>query len=221
MSTRPVRIFGDPVLRSKANQVVDFDAQLRHLVRDLHETLYDQRGYGLAATQLGVLQRVFVWHQSDGTEGHLVNPVLEFPDEEEQDGPEGCLSIPGLYFDTKRRLNTVAKGSDMHGRPVQIVGTEKLARCFQHETDHLDGVLFIDRLDAETRKAAMKAIREAPWGSSPAEGSLSAAPAGASAAGGSAAGAPGLAGLAVDGAPVVKVSPHTHAGPNHQAHGGH
>jgi peptide deformylase len=216
MSTRPVRIFGDPVLRSKANEVVDFDAQLRHLVRDLHETLYDERGYGLAATQLGVLQRVFVWHQPDGTEGHLVNPVLEFPDAEEQDGPEGCLSIPGLYFDTKRRLNTVAKGSDMHGRPVQIVGTEKLARCFQHETDHLDGVLFIDRLDAETRKAAMKAIREAPWGSSPAHGPLGGAPAGASAAGGS-----GLAGLALDAVPVVKVSPHTHAGPNHQAHGGH
>jgi peptide deformylase len=216
MSTRPVRIFGDPVLRSKANEVADFDAQLHHLVRDLHETLYDQRGYGLAATQLGVLQRVFVWHEPDGTEGHLVNPVLEFPDEEEQDGPEGCLSIPGLYFDTKRRLNTVAKGSDMHGRPVQIVGTEKLARCFQHETDHLDGVLFIDRLDAETRKAAMKAIREAPWGSSPVDGSLSGAPPGASAAGGT-----GLAGRALDGTPVVKVSPHTHAGPNHQAHGGH
>jgi peptide deformylase len=163
MTTRPVRIFGDPVLRAKAGEVVDFDRQLHRLVEDLHDTLYDQQGYGLAATQLGVLQRVFVWHEREGTEGHLVNPVLEFPDDEEQDGPEGCLSIPGLYFDTKRRLNTVAKGFDMHGREVQIVGTEKLARCFQHETDHLDGVLFIDRLDKETRKAAMKAIREAEW----------------------------------------------------------
>jgi peptide deformylase len=163
MTTRPVRLFGDPVLRTKANEVVDFDRQLRHLVRDLHDTLYDQQGYGLAATQVGVLQRVFVWHQGDGTEGHLVNPVLDFPDEEEQDGPEGCLSIPGLYFDTKRRLNTVAKGFDVDGRPIQIVGTEKLARCFQHETDHLDGVLFVDRLDTASRKVAMKAIREAEW----------------------------------------------------------
>jgi peptide deformylase len=163
MTTRPVRLFGDPVLRTKANEVVDFDAQLRHLVRDLHDTLYEQQGYGLAATQVGVLQRVFVWHDYDGTEGHLVNPVLDFPDEEEQDGPEGCLSIPGLYFDTKRRLNTVARGVDMDGRAVQIVGTDKLSRCFQHETDHLDGVLFVDRLDTVARKAAMKAIREAEW----------------------------------------------------------
>jgi peptide deformylase len=163
MTTRPVRLFGDPVLRAKAPEVVDFDAQLRHLVKDLHDTLYDEQGYGLAATQLGVLQRVFVWHEPDGTEGHLVNPVLEFPDEEEQDGPEGCLSIPGLYFDTRRRLNTVAKGFDMHGQALQVVGTEKLARCLQHETDHLDGVLFIDRLDAEARKAAMREIREAEW----------------------------------------------------------
>lgn len=163
MTTRAVRLFGDPVLRQKANEVTDFDRQLRHLVDDLHDTLYDQQGYGLAATQLGVLQRVFAWHDSDGAEGHLVNPVLDFPDDEEQDGPEGCLSIPGLYFDTKRRLNTVARGADVHGRPVQIVGTKKLSRCFQHETDHLDGVLFVDRLDTEARKAAMKAIRQAEW----------------------------------------------------------
>jgi peptide deformylase len=218
MSTRPVRIFGDPVLRSKANEVVDFDAQLRHLVKDLHETLYDQRGYGLAATQLGVLQRVFVWHQADGTEGHLVNPVLEFPDDEEQDGPEGCLSIPGLYFDTKRRLNTVAKGSDVHGRPLQIVGTEKLARCFQHETDHLDGVLFIDRLDAETRKAAMKAIRAADWnGGAPAASGPGLSGSGLGGGGASLDGAGGGAA----GGPVVKLSSHSHAGPNHLAHGGH
>ncbi|HET9691924.1 MAG TPA: peptide deformylase [Acidimicrobiales bacterium] len=167
MTVRPVRLFGDPVLRERAGEVVDFDRSLRTLVKDLHETLYEEDGYGLAATQLGVLQRVFVWH--DGTtEGHLVNPVLEFPDDEVDDGPEGCLSIPGLYFDTKRRLHTVAKGYDMHGRPLQVVGEAKLARCFQHETDHLDGVLFVDRLDPEARKAAMRAIREAEWWGQPA-----------------------------------------------------
>ena len=106
--------------------------------------------------------RVFVFHDED-VAGHLVNPVLDFPDEEEQDGPEGCLSIPGLYFDTKRRLNVVARGFTASGDPVQVVGTGHLARCLQHETDHLDGVLFIDRMDRERRKAAMRAIREAEW----------------------------------------------------------
>jgi peptide deformylase len=162
MATRPVRLFGDPVLRQRAPEVVDFDRQLRRLVRDLDDTLYEERGAGLAATQLGVLQRVFVWH-TEGSEGHIVNPVLEFPDDEVQEGEEGCLSMPGLYFDTRRRLNVVARGSDMHGRPLQVVGTHFLARALQHETDHLDGVLFIDHLDAETRKAAMKAIRDAEW----------------------------------------------------------
>jgi peptide deformylase len=162
MTVRAVRLFGDPVLRQRAAEVDEFDRSLRTLVKDLHETLHDEDGYGLAATQLGVLQRVFVWHDGK-SDGHLVNPVLEFPDDEEQDGPEGCLSIPGVYYDTVRRLHTVAKGSDMHGRPVQIVGEGKLARCFQHETDHLDGVLFVDRLDTDARKAAMKAIREAAW----------------------------------------------------------
>ncbi len=162
MTVRPVRLFGDPVLRQRAPEVVDFDRSLRNLVRDLHETLTDEDGYGLAATQLGVMQRVFVWHEPN-LEGHIVNPVLEFPDEEEQEGPEGCLSIPGLYFDTRRRLHTVAKGYDEHGRPVQIVGEDKLARCFQHETDHLDGVLFIDRLDPDARKEARREIRQAEW----------------------------------------------------------
>jgi peptide deformylase len=166
MATRAVRLFGDPVLRQRAPEVVDFDRQLRRLVRDLDDTLYEERGAGLAATQVGVLQRVFVWH-IDGTDGHIVNPVLEFPDDEEQVGEEGCLSLPGLYFDTKRRRNVVAKGSDMHGRPLQVVGSDFLARALQHETDHLDGVLFIDHLDTEARKAAMKAIREAEWSQAP------------------------------------------------------
>jgi peptide deformylase len=166
VSVRPVRLFGDPVLRTPADPVVDFDRQLRSLVKDLAETMLEERGAGLAAPQLGVSLRVFTFDVDDVV-GHLVNPVLEFPDEQEQDGPEGCLSIPGLYFDTKRRLNVVAKGFDMHGEPVQIVGTELMARCLQHETDHLDGVLFVDRLDAETKKEAMKAIRQAEWANQP------------------------------------------------------
>jgi peptide deformylase len=95
--------------------------------------------------------------------GHLINPVLHFPDGEEQDGPEGCLSIPGLHFDTKRRQNVIASGFNEYGDPAQITGEGMLARCVQHETDHLDGVLFIDRLDPEARKAAMREIRESEW----------------------------------------------------------
>src|SRR5215469_12535256 len=112
--------------------------------------------------KIGVGLRVFAY--AVGNErGYLVNPELDFPDEEEQDGEEGCLSFPGIYFDVKRRLNAVARGFTDRGAPVQVVGTEVLARCLQHETDHLDGVLFIDRMDPATRKLAMKAIREADW----------------------------------------------------------
>jgi peptide deformylase len=125
-------------------------------------------GQGLAAPQIGVGLRVFTYHVDDSMSGHLVNPVLHFPDDEEQDGPEGCLSIPGFSFDCKRRANVVAHGQNMFGDPVTIEGTANLARCVQHETDHLDGVLFIDRLDKKQRKLAMKAIREAEWSGMPA-----------------------------------------------------
>ena len=162
VTVRPIRLFGDPVLRTPADQVVDFDKELRTLVKDLIATLLDEGGAGLAAPQIGVGLRVFAFDVDD-TVGHLINPQLHFPDEEEQDGPEGCLSIPGVYVDTKRRQNVVATGFNEHGEPVRLVGTGMMARCCQHETDHLDGVLFLDRLDASRRKAAMKEIREQPW----------------------------------------------------------
>ncbi|HTU75404.1 MAG TPA: peptide deformylase [Trebonia sp.] len=162
MAIRPVRLFGDPVLRTAADPVTDFDKQLRGLVKDLQQTLDDAQGAGLAAPQIGVGLRVFAYHVDD-QRGYLVNPDLSFPDEEEQDGEEGCLSFPGIYFDVRRRLNTVARGFTDRGDPVQVVGTQTMARCLQHETDHLDAVLFIDRMDEPTRKAAMKAIRAANW----------------------------------------------------------
>lgn len=162
MTVQPIRLFGDPVLRTRADQVVDFDKELRKLVKDLTATLLDEGGAGLAAPQIGVGLRVFAF-DVDETVGHLINPELHFPDEEEQDGPEGCLSIPGIYIDTKRRQNVVATGVNQHGEPVRLVGTGLMARCVQHETDHLDGVLFLDRLDPKARKEAMKQIREAPW----------------------------------------------------------
>jgi peptide deformylase len=162
VTVQPVRLFGDPVLRTPAEPVVDFDKELRTLVTDLTDTLRDQQGIGLAAPQLGVGLRVFVF-DVDEVVGHLVNPVLDFPDEEEQDGPEGCLSIPGVYVDTRRRMNVVAKGFNQYGEPARLVGTGQMARCAQHETDHLDGVLFLDRLDLERRKQAMRLIRQAEW----------------------------------------------------------
>ncbi len=163
MTVQPIRLFGDPVLRATAVAVTDFDKQLRTLVADLAETMLDAPGVGLAAPQLGVALRVFVYHVDDAQSGHLINPVLHFPSDEEQDGPEGCLSLPGLHFDCRRREHVVAHGLDMYGEPVTVEGTALLARCIQHETDHLDGVLFIERLDPETRKAALKAIRESDW----------------------------------------------------------
>lgn len=166
MSVKPIRLFGDPVLRMKAQPVTDFDKELRTLVKDLTDTMTAAPGAGLAAPQLGVSLRVFTWN-IEGEPGHLVNPDLTLT-EEGQDGPEGCLSLPGLTYDCKRAYGVVAKGFNMYGDPVTVEGTELLARCIQHETDHLDGIIFIDRLDAEQRKAAMKAIREATWAGEPA-----------------------------------------------------
>ncbi len=161
MPVQPIRLFGDPVLRRRADEVVDFDRELRKLVEDLTDTMLDAPGAGLAAPQIGVGLRVFTWYVDDQV-GHLVNPVLELS-EEEQDGLEGCLSIPELAFECIRALSVVATGFDMHGEPLRIEGSDKLARAIQHETDHLDGVLFVDRLDPAGRKAAMKAIRESEW----------------------------------------------------------
>ncbi len=166
MSVLPIRLFGDPVLRTKARPVTDFDKELRKLVKDLTDTMTAAPGAGLAAPQLGVSLRVFTYRVA-GEAGHLVNPDLTLTDEE-QDGPEGCLSLPGLRYDCKRAYGVVAKGFNMYGDPVTIEGTQLLARCIQHETDHLDGIIFIDRLDAGQRKAAMKAIREAEWAGEPA-----------------------------------------------------
>ena len=119
MPVQPIRLFGDPVLRTPAEPVVDFDKQLRKLVKDLTDTMRDEEGAGLAAPQLGVGLRVFTFHV-DEVVGHIVNPVLSFPDDEEQDGPEGCLSIPGVYVDTKRRQNVVATGFNEFGDPVRL-----------------------------------------------------------------------------------------------------
>lgn len=165
MTVRSIRVVGDPVLTTPAVPVTDFDASLTRLVRDLSDTVHDANGAGLAAPQIGVGLRVFVYAIADPGDPesyryrHIVNPVLEVG-EEVVDDEEGCLSIPGLFYNLARPRRIVARGFDLHGEPVEVVGTERLARCLAHETDHLDGVLFIDRLEGFARKRALRAVRE-------------------------------------------------------------
>jgi len=164
VAVRPVRLYGDPVLRTPAAEVVEFDDELRQLVTDLIDTMHDEDGVGMAAPQIGVSRRVFVY-DIDDVIGHVINPRIEYPDDAEQVGLEGCLSIPDLRYDTRRRMNAVAHGADMFGNPLRLEGSGLLARCFQHETDHLDGILFIDRLDPEARAEAIREIAAADWNS--------------------------------------------------------
>jgi peptide deformylase len=170
VALRSVRLFGDPVLATPAEPVTTFDQELRRLVGDLIDTMRDAPGAGLAAPQIGIGLRVFAYDVDDVV-GHLVNPVLGELSEEQQDGEEGCLSFPGLYFRCPRAQRVVARGFNMYGDPVVLSGSDLLARCLQHETDHLDGVLFIDRMDPAQRKLAMRSIREADWFGSPVKAS--------------------------------------------------
>jgi peptide deformylase len=162
MSIRPIRLFGDPVLRQQSAPVVDFDKELRDLVQDLTDTMIDANGGGIAAPQIGVGLRVFTY-VVEGEIGHVVNPLVEVVGDDEQTNQEGCLSIPGLPFDCRRHLQVVTSGFTMHGEPLRIEGHGRLSVIVQHETDHLDGILFVDRLDRENREAAEAAIRAAEW----------------------------------------------------------
>ena len=155
MAILNIRIIGDPVLRTVADPVTEFGPELAKLVADMTETMEDVDGAGLAAPQVGVSQRVFTY-RIGGVEGHIINPVLENSDDFQPDEVEGCLSIPGLGFPVRRYRATRVTGVDLHGNPVTVEGEGMLARCFQHETDHLDGILYTDRLEGEDRKAALR-----------------------------------------------------------------
>ncbi|MGH9185617.1 MAG: peptide deformylase [Acidimicrobiales bacterium] len=154
-----IRVFGDPVLKQKASEVTDIDGSLARLVDDMVVTMYDAPGIGLAAPQVGVQKRVFVYDLHDG-EGPktLVNPTIT-----ESRGQwafeEGCLSVPGLYWDIVRPKEVHLTGYDLDGTEVSIEADELQARLFQHELDHLDGVLLVDRLDDDTRKDALRTLR--------------------------------------------------------------
>ncbi|MDI3194629.1 peptide deformylase [Pseudarthrobacter sp. AL07] len=162
MAILNIRIIGDPVLRTVADPVTEFGPDLAKLVADMMETMEDVDGAGLAAPQIGVSQRVFTY-RIDGVEGHIINPVLENSEDFQADQVEGCLSIPGLAFPVRRFRATRATGVDLNGIPVAVEGAGMLARCFQHETDHLDGILFTDRLEGVDRKTALRSIRNANY----------------------------------------------------------
>lgn len=169
MTVRPIRLFGDPVLTTAARDVPagDFGSQrLRTQVADMLETMDDAGGVGLAANQIGQLNRVLVFdttHQPSGFRGHLINPTWEPLGEQRQLGTEACLSIPDVSAEVDRAEQVVARGMDLEGRPLTLVASGLLARCLQHEIDHLDGVLYLKRLDPQQRKAAMAEIRSLTW----------------------------------------------------------
>ncbi|UQX00072.1 peptide deformylase [Streptomyces sp. RerS4] len=165
---RTMSLLGDPVLHSPCAEVTDFGPELARLVEDMFATMYAAQGVGLAANQIGIGQRVFVYDCPDDEEvrhlGHIVNPRLVEADGDEFIGPEGCLSLPGLEAGTARFDRAVVEGFTSDGNPVRIEGTGFFARCLQHECDHLDGTVYADRVTGLRARRLRRAIRKAPWG---------------------------------------------------------
>ena len=162
MAIFPIRTFGDPVLRIRIETVDVFDVALRRLAEDMIETMYAAPGVGLAAPQIGVSKRICVFDAGDGSQV-LVNPeIVETSGTWEFD--EGCLSVPGHFWPIARPAYARAIGQDLDGAPVEYAGEELLGRVLQHETDHLNGMLMIERLDRPTRKAALRDLRNKALG---------------------------------------------------------
>jgi peptide deformylase len=159
----PIRTLGDPALKTVTKPVERFDGALRRLVDDMFETMYDAPGVGLAAPQVGISLGFFVFDDGDTGPTFVANPELSF-EEGEQVLEEGCLSIPGPFYPTSRFASIVCRGQDLHGNPFEMPGNDLLARIFQHETDHLRGTLFIDRLDEQGRKAVLAELRRIELG---------------------------------------------------------
>lgn len=160
MAIRDIRIIGDPILRTPCEEITMIDDHVKMLVEDLLEGVDMDGRAGLAANQIGVGLRAFSWN-IDGEVGYILNPrIVELSKDEYQDGDEGCLSVPDLFFPTERAWYARAEGIDLDGKPVVVEGEELMGRCIQHECDHLDGKIYIDRLDRKNRKEAMRAIRK-------------------------------------------------------------
>jgi peptide deformylase len=159
MAILPIRTLGDPVLREISRPVERFDGWLRQTAEDMVETMHAAPGVGLAANQVGVALRFFVYDDGDGHAGFIANPELsELKKEDTID--EGCLSIPGPFYPTARALKVRVRGQDLEGGPIDIRAEGLLARILQHETDHVNGMLYIDRLDDEGRRDVMRQLRE-------------------------------------------------------------
>ncbi|WP_277211403.1 peptide deformylase [Isoptericola croceus] len=159
MAMREIRVVPDPVLRTACDEITTIDDRVRGLVADLLETVDAEGRAGLAANQIGVNLRAFSWNVDDEI-GYVLNPRIVDLSEEVQDGDEGCLSVPGLFYATERAWYARVEGIDLEGEPVVVEGTDLMARCLQHECDHLDGKLYLDRLERGIRKKAMRELRE-------------------------------------------------------------
>lgn len=163
MTALDIRLFGDPVLRTVAENIDDpTDPTLRTLVEDMYETMDAAGGVGLAANQVGVTRRVFVY-DCDGDRGHIVNPVWEAVGAETQTGREGCLSVPDAGGDVTRAATVHLTGVTVDGEEVDREVTGLMARCVQHETDHLDVVMYFQRMEPDTRREVMAGIRGSEW----------------------------------------------------------
>jgi peptide deformylase len=154
-----IRTFGDPVLKSRATPVKDFDESLEHLAEEMMRVMREAEGVGLAANQIGRLKRIFVAAHED-EQYAIVNPEIEVRSETTEKDIEGCLSIPETRVEVERPTSVTVSGQDPSGEPVRVEAEGLLARIFQHEIDHLDGVLILDRTDRESRKNAMREMRE-------------------------------------------------------------
>ncbi|MCK9793233.1 peptide deformylase [Isoptericola sp. 4D.3] len=159
MAMRDIRVLPDPVLRTPCDEITTVDDRVRSLVADLVETVDADGRAGLAANQIGVSLRAFSWNVDDEI-GYVLNPRIVELSEETQDGDEGCLSVPGLWYPTTRAWYARVVGNDLDGNEIEVEGTGLMARCLQHECDHLDGTLYLDRLERTARKKAMRELRE-------------------------------------------------------------
>ncbi|UIN29510.1 peptide deformylase [Microbacterium binotii] len=162
MTVRAIRLFGDPVLKTRASEITDIDEGVRALVRDLVETVELPGRAGVAAPQIGVGLRAFSYNV-DGEIGYILNPVLVEVSGEPQLTGEGCLSVPGLWHDVSRYPHAKVVGVDLDGNELVLEGDGLMAQALQHETDHLDGMLYLDRLDKERRRVALREVRESDW----------------------------------------------------------
>lgn len=159
MARLEIRTIGDPVLANPAEPVTEFDAGLRRLVADMFETMYEAPGVGLAAPQIGVAKQVFVYDDDEGHKGVVVNPEL-VESEGEWHYEEGCLSVPGFFFDLVRPHRIRMRGLDDHGQPIELEGVDLFGRVLQHEYDHLQGMLLIERLPREEQAAVRRELRK-------------------------------------------------------------